>query len=69
MEKRKKADRFLKNRLWKSKVANRLKGRVEDVCLDYHCGAIDREWPLHITDGPKKWLAKYLDTRKMEKTS
>lgn len=69
MEKRKKTTRFLKNRTWRSKVANRLKGRVEEVCQDYLYGAIDSDRPVHVTNGPKKWLTKFLDARKVEEAS
>lgn len=69
MEKRKKTTRFLKNRNWKSKIANRLKGRAEDVCRDYEFGAIDSQKPIHVTNGPKRWLTKFFDTRKMEDAS
>lgn len=53
MQKRK-SWKFLKNRTWKSKVANRLKGRVEDICRDYLNAIIDREKPLHGTKATRR---------------
>jgi hypothetical protein len=41
MEKRNKA-KFLKNRTWKSKCRNRLKGRASEVIQDFDYGLIDR---------------------------
>lgn len=67
MEKRKKVTRFLKNRNWRSKVANRLKGRVEDVCQDYLYGEIDCEQPVHLIKEPKKWLTKFFDVRRIKR--
>jgi hypothetical protein len=69
MEKRRKVTRFLKNRNWRSKVANSLKGRAEDVCQEYLYGALDREQPVHVTNWPKKWLLKSLNFRDIEKAS
>jgi hypothetical protein len=40
--------KFLKNRFWKSKCLNRLKGRASDICHDYLSGAIDRSYVLHV---------------------
>jgi hypothetical protein len=48
MEKRKKSSRFVKNRVWKSKLRNKLKGKVEDICHDYFEGVIDHETPVHF---------------------
>lgn len=67
MEKRKKVTRFLKNRNWRSKVANSLKGHVKDVFEDYLYGAIDSNQPVHVTNGPKKRLAKFFSNREMDK--
>lgn len=55
MEKRKKPSRFLKNRIWRSKIANRLKGRVEDVCREYNNGVIDREWLPRVKNNSQRW--------------
>lgn len=48
MVKIKKNARFLKNRNWKSKVANHLRGRPEEICQEYLRGVIDRFQPLHV---------------------
>lgn len=37
----KKKHRFLKNRSWKSKFQNRLKGMPEEICRDFINGLID----------------------------
>ena len=58
--------RFLKNRYWKSKLANRLKGNVEDVCQDFLQGTIDPSRPLHYANVPKKW-ARFFDTAAVDK--
>lgn len=47
MEKMKKTSRYFKNRHWKSKIANRLKGRAQDICREYLYGAIDPNWAGH----------------------
>lgn len=47
MDKKKKTSRFIKNRNWKSKVANRLRGRALDICRDYLYGTIDPAWAGH----------------------
>lgn len=54
MDKRKKMGRFLKNRTWKSKLANRLKGNAEDVCQDYLRGTIDSNRPMHFSNSSYK---------------
>lgn len=44
--KRKKIRKFLKNRIWKSRIAHRLKGHVDEVCRDYIAGLIDKTIPI-----------------------
>jgi hypothetical protein len=53
MEKKKKSSRFLKNRIWKSKIGNRLTGRAKDICWDYLLGSIDRSWAGHLKEPQK----------------
>lgn len=48
MDKKKKPTRFLKNRKWKSKIGNRLKGRAKDICRDYLYGTINPNWVAHV---------------------
>lgn len=64
MEKRKPTVKFLKNRMWKSKIAHRLKGRVEDICQDFHFGIIDRDKPRHVIRDSQLWIRKFLTQKK-----
>ena len=53
MEKRNKI-KFIKNRTWKSKCYNRLKGKPEEVCRDYFNGIIDKSYIMHVKDLEKR---------------
>lgn len=53
MEKRNKI-KFIKNRTWKSKCYNRLKGKPEEVCRDYFNGIIDKSYVMHVKDLEKR---------------
>ncbi|MBY0515450.1 MAG: hypothetical protein K2P81_00975 [Bacteriovoracaceae bacterium] len=53
MDKKYKPYKLIKNRTWKSKLANRLKGKSDEICQDYLKGLIDSEYPIHVVESSK----------------